>query len=486
MKQIKAAAIRGGLSNLLAQGISAIARIASIVVLARLLDPHDFGVMAMIASTFGILEIFKDLGLSTATIQRGSITDRELSTLFWVNIAVGAILTTITVLASVPVSYFYDEPRLIALGCAYSITFLLSAVAIQHIALLSRWMKFSTLAVIDSCSLLVSIIAGIGMAWAGFGYWSLLGMTVIELLCRGISAWLCSGWRPGSPARLSEIRGLLQTGSIVTINGVLMHLANSLDKVLIGREYGSISLGLYTRAQQVINFPINIINGAIGNVLLSTLSRVKGDSRLLGNYFLKSYAMLVSTTTPIAVLCALLAGDIVEVLLGSKWAASAPIFRALAPAVLVYGVFAPMYSLLIACDLVKRSLRMALVLAPIMIAGYTIGIQWGPIGAATGLSLSLVLWCIPHIAWTVHGTPVRLKDVVFAIGRPLLASCLAASLVGSLLAWGPIHGQAALLRLIVCVLLFAIVYVPLLLFGMRQWPLFKDVLITLRTRTPLD
>lgn len=483
MTQLKTAAVRGGLANLLAKGISAIGRIASIIVLARLLDPRDFGLMAMVTSTFSILGIFQDFGLSTATIQRGSISNRELSSLFWINVAVGVFLASVTALASLPASHFYREPRLIALGGAFAITFLLSAAAVQHIALLSRQMRFTTLAVIDSGSLLTGTAAGIGMAWVGFGYWSLLGMMIAELVCRVTAVWLCSGWRPGVPARLSEIRGLLHTGGIVTLNGVVMHLANSLDKILLGRAYGPANLGLYSRAQQVIAYPVDIVNSAVGTVLLSALSRVRGDNGQLKSFFLKSYSMLISVTAPTAVLCGLLASDIVEVLLGAKWLACVPIFRALAPTVLIYGALTPMYSLLIACGLVKRSLWMALVLAPIMIVGYTVGMRWGPVGMAFGLSLSLALWSIPHIAWTLHRTPVRLTDVLVTIGRSLLASGVSAGPVVLLLGWDRLQTQSPLLRLAVCVLLFTLVYAPVLLVGMRQWALFKDVFDTLLARS---
>jgi PST family polysaccharide transporter len=343
-------------------------------------------------------------------------------------------------------------------------------------------MRFAVLAVINSIATLAGISTGVAMAWLGFGYWSLLGVIAGESVCRSVSVWLYSGWRPGMPARWGEIRGLLHTGSIVTINGAANHLAQSLDKVLLGRAYGPESLGLYTRAQQLITFPVDLINNAIGEVLMSTLSRVKTDQAQLKAYFLKSYALLISISAPTAVLLGLLAEDVIHVLLGPKWLECVPIFRNLAPAVFVYAVLAPSFSLLIACDLAKRSMYLGLAMAPIMICGYAVGMRWGAVGAAAGLSLSMALWSVPHIAWTLHKTPIRLSEALLAIGRPLLAAAGAAMPVALLLTGGALATHAAGLRLLACVLVFVVVYALLLLVGMRQWALFKDVLVTLTAR----
>ena len=161
------------MANLIAQGFNAIARIAVIIILARLLNPNDFGMMAMVASTFGILSMFKDFGLSTATVQRTEVSEQQLSVLFWINVLVGCLLATITLISAWPAAMFYREPRLVTLCAAFAATFILEASGIQHAALLQRQMRFSALALIDSASLIASSILGVVLALLGTGYWAL-------------------------------------------------------------------------------------------------------------------------------------------------------------------------------------------------------------------------------------------------------------------------------------------------------------------------
>ena len=147
----------------------------------------------------------------------------------------------------------------------------------------------------------------------------------------------------------------------------------------------------------------------------------------------------MALTLPITVACALLADDLVLVILGSKWSEAAPIFRLLAPIILVYAMINPMSWLLLALGLVGRSLKIALVLAPLVMAGYLAGLPYGPKGVALGYSTVMVLWVIPHLAWCVQGTVISLKDITWAVSRPLLSALVAAVLAGGILFVCPSH-----------------------------------------------
>jgi PST family polysaccharide transporter len=478
---LKQVALRGGVINLIAQAVNASLRIVVIIVFAHLLDPEDFGIMAMVTATFGILTLFKDMGLSAATIQRGNVTQEQLSAMFWINTGVGTLLALITLLSSWAVAAFYRESRLVELTAAFSLTFLVSAIGIQHGALMQRQMRFPALAFVDTSSLLGGILIGLASAYAGAGYWSLLTMELGRVSLNSIMLWALSGWRPGMPRRASGMRSLLMTGGIVTTNGIVMHLAHNLDKLLIGRFFGAEVVGLYSRAQTLANFPTDVINSAVGRVLLSTFSRVKTDRELIRSYFMMAYRLLVSVTVPVATAMAFLAEDIVGLLLGEKWMSAAPIFRWLMPSVLAFALLSPFYQLLLALDLTARSLRMALVIGPIMMVSYVIGMQWGALGAAAGLSAGLVAWFVPHLAWSVHGTPVTLTEALKAIGLPLLASAAAGACgLMALSTWG--EGDTHGIRLLIALPVFTAVYAFLLLVVMGQWRLFRSVIQTLLSR----
>src|SRR6266481_6210894 len=171
--------ISSGLVTTAAQGAQFFLNLGYIMVLARLLVPQEFGLVAMVTTVTGFLRIFQDAGLSMATVQRQEITHAQVSNLFWVNVSVGGV-TTLLVAASAPaIAWFYREPQLVGITLALSITFLLSSSAVQHIALLNRQMRFGMIAMINVVSLLTAYLTGIGMALRGYAYWALVGASVI-------------------------------------------------------------------------------------------------------------------------------------------------------------------------------------------------------------------------------------------------------------------------------------------------------------------
>jgi O-antigen/teichoic acid export membrane protein len=200
------------------------------------------------------------------------------------------------------------------------------------------------------------------------------------------------------------------------------------EKVLIGRLWGADALGIYGRAYQLINIPTENLNSAAGEVAFSALSRLQDDPSRLKSYFLKGYSLVLAMTLPITVACALFANDMVIVLLGPKWMAAAPVFRLLAPTILVFAMANPLGWLVSSLGLVKRGLKMSIVIAPFMIAGYIIGLPYGPKGVAIAYSTIMMLWVLPVIAWSVHGTAISFRDVILTVSRPLAISIVAGGL----------------------------------------------------------
>ena len=173
MKDLKERTIRGAFARVSTQAANFLLRVGSLSVLARLLEPKDFGLVGMVTAFTGVLNLFRDFGLSAATVQRVTVTEEQTSTLFWINILVGTILTAVAVMLAPVVGTFYREPRLTLVTCVVATGFLLNAAGIQHSVRLQRDMRFTALSVIDIGSLIVSTGIAIGLAKAGYGYWLL-------------------------------------------------------------------------------------------------------------------------------------------------------------------------------------------------------------------------------------------------------------------------------------------------------------------------
>ncbi len=485
MNNLKERAIRGGLAKAVAQAATLLLRLGSLMILSRLLAPKDFGLVGMVTAVTGVLNLFRDFGLSTAVVQRGSVSDEQMSTLFWINILVGAILGALTLTTAPFIAWFYHEPRLVWVTSTLACGFLFNAAGIQHGTLLQRQMRFTTLASIDILSLTLSISSGILMALAGYRYWALVVMSLMGPFISTICEWVVTRWVPGKPRKQVGLRSIVRFGGTVTLNGLVVYVAYNLEKILLGRFWGAGVVGIYGRAFQLSNMPTENLNSSIGGVAFSALSRVQDEPQRLRSYFLKGFALVLALTLPMTLLSALFANDTILVFLGPSWKEAIPIFRLLAPTILIFAMINPFSWLLFALGKVGRSLKIALVIAPLVITGYLIGLPYGPKGVALGYSTSMALWVVPHIIWCVRGTPVSVRDAFETLSRPLLSGLVAAANAYLLqISFG--SSLSPLLRLASDYTVFLVVYLGMLFYVMRQKSFYLDLIRGLTRRSPVE
>lgn len=474
MKDLKQKTIQGGIARVCAQVANFAIRIGSLMILARLLGPEDYGLVGMVTAFTGVLSLFRDFGLSSAAVQSATVTEEQISTLFWINILVGTVLAILTAAMAPAIAAFYHQPRLVGVTAVIALGFLFNAAGVQHSVLLQRQMRFATLAAINTVSLIVGTVFAIAGAKAGYGYWALVAMTITSPLIATIGYWLAAGWVPGMPRKQTGIRSMVRFGGTLTLNGLLAYLAYNIEKVLIGRFWGADAIGIYGRAYQVINIPTENLNTAVGEVAFSALSRLQDDVSRLKRYFLKGYSLVLDLTLPITIACALFANDIVFVLLGPKWIEAAPIFRLLAPTILIFAIINPLTWLLFSLGLVQRSLKISLVFSPLIIGGYVLGLPCGPRGVAFAYSAVMAVCALPLTAWAVHKTVISFRDIVLTVSRPLASGILAGGLTYALqLAYGRFFAPPSRLVLESSILL--VIFMGILLFAAGQKSFYLDL-----------
>ncbi|HET9384232.1 MAG TPA: lipopolysaccharide biosynthesis protein [Gemmatimonadales bacterium] len=437
MEDLKSRALRGGFARMCAQAANFVLRVGSLMVLARLLTPREYGLFGMVTAITGVFALFRDAGLSTVTIQRPTISDGQLSALFWLNLLVGLLLALLCVGAAPLLVAFYGEPQLfwvtIVTGCAFP----LNAAGIQHSALLQRHMRFGALAAIDVAAQICSVTMGIAMALLGFGYWALVAAALTLPAVTTTGTWSATRWVPGRPRGEGEIGSMIRFGGTLTLNSLVVYVAYNVDKLLIGRVWGADALGLYGRAYQLVNIPTENLNSAVGGVAVSALSRLQDDPGRFKNYFLRAYSLVLAMTIPVTTACACFAEDIIVVVLGQQWTNAAGVFTILAPTIVAFGVLNPMVWLLFSTGRVSRSLHMALVIAPTVILGYVIGLPYGPLGVALGYSAAMTILIAPMITWGLRDTGITVRGYVAVLGPPFLSSLCGAAVglvVGRLIA----------------------------------------------------
>jgi len=278
---------------------------------------------------------------------------------------------------------------------------------------------------------------------------------------------------------------MMRFGGGLTLVNLIAYIAYNLEKVLLGRFWGADAVGIYGRAYQLVNLPTDNLNSAVWSVAFSGLSRVRTDPIRFKNYFLKGYSLVLALTIPFTIGAALFAGDLIHIVLGPKWTAVVDIFRLLTPTMLVLALINPLAWLTFSLGMVGRNLKVVSVLAPLVIAGYAIGLPYGPKGVAFGYSAVMTLWAIPHIAWCVHGTMISLRDILSTAGRPLGSGIVAAALAfGVQFFWG--QSLPPLPRLILGSAVLLASYVGMLFYVMGQKAVYWDLVRGLTKRSPVE
>jgi PST family polysaccharide transporter len=290
-------------------------------------------------------------------------------------------------------------------------------------------------------------------------------------------------WFPGRPQRGSGIRSMVRFGGTVSLNALVVYLGYNAEKILLGRFWGASALGLYGRAYQLANLPVQQLMAAVGAVAIPVLSRMQNDVERLRRSYLKFHSVVVSMTIPVVISCALFADEIVSVLLGPKWLGVAVLLRLLAPTVLMFAVINPLAWFLRATGQVGRSLKIAFFIAPVVILCNLAGLRYGPSGVAVGYSTAMVLLCAPLVAWAKHGTVVSTADYFDCTKRPM-----AAGVVGGVAGWlfklAFHHTLSHMGVLTLGLTLSFVVYAFVLLFVVGQRDIYIDLLGQLLRRKP--
>jgi O-antigen/teichoic acid export membrane protein len=421
---------RGAAVTMVSQALKFLIGISGTVVLARLLTPEDYGLVGMVAVFTAFISVFKDFGLSSATVQRAEVSHAQVTNLFWVNVIVGSVLALAIAAAAPLLARFFGDPRLVGITAVSALGFFLGGLAIQHEALLRRQMRFTSLAAVEIGAMLASVILGVGFAWYGARYWSLVFSQLGLVTTTAVSVWILSGWRPGLPTRRSGVRSMLVFGGHLTGFNVINFWARNLDKLLIGRVWGAAQLGLYSRAYQLLLLPIDQIGAPITAVAVPALSRLADSPERYRQAYLRILAKLAMVTMPLMAFMIVTADWMVRLILGSQWMGVSPIFAWLGLA----GLFQPLAStagwLLITQDRTRDMFRWGTIGCTIIMASICAGLPWGGLGVAVSYSVCNVLIVQPFLLWFVCRTgPVRAADVTRAIAPAACASlCLFAAL----------------------------------------------------------
>ncbi len=424
---------RGGSILLAAQAVRVLGQVGTLVVLARLLPPSAFGLLAMVASLAAILDLVKEFGLSAATIQKPGISHAQVSALFWINAAVGALLGVGLVLAAPLLARFYGQPELEAVAEWLALGFVLSGLTVQHWALLRRQMRFGAIAGLETAADIVAFAVAIALALAGKGYWALVAQRLVSPALLLAGSWAVCRWRPARPAAAAGLRELLHFGASVTASGLALALARSVDQILIGWLWGPAVLGLYERTTRLVLLPVNTINAPVYAAGMPALSRLLDRPERYRSMFRQIMQKLALLTMPVFAMAAVLADWLVGILFGAAWAQAAPL-------VALFSVSAAYLPVLLALSLLYMTqgrsgemLRASLIDAALCIVAILAGLPWGVTGVAASIAAVGLLVRLPvALRLATRRGPVAMGHVLTAIAPAACAAAVAAAAIAAL------------------------------------------------------
>ena len=389
-----------------------------------MLMPEHFGLIGMVTAITVLIQRFQDIGLGDAIIQRKEISHEQVSTLFWVNLGICIFLSILVALSAKVVAWFYNDHRLTFITVAFALNFVCSGLSIQHQALLRRQMRFKQQSLIRIFSATFGLAVGIALALLGFDYWALVWKELARSFLSTVLAWSFCTWRPGLPVRNAGVGSMLKFGSNIAGYNTLFYLTHNLDSILIGKFFGVLPVGLYSRAKQLTAIPVIQLLEPLKNVSLPVLSALQDDPMTYRNYYVKMMAVILFVYMPSIVYIGIYAHPIVYIALGSQWMDAVPIFRLFAislfasPIVTMYGL------ILLSSGQGRRYFLWGLFTNLSIIISFILCIKWGVLGIAASWSISTTANLIFSLFFVFKGSTVSMVSTLKNIYRPAIASII--------------------------------------------------------------
>jgi PST family polysaccharide transporter len=427
------------------------------IILARLLAPADFGLVAMAAVVIGFIELFKDLGTATAVIQRKDLSQGLLASVFWLNAGFGLAAAIVLFLLAPLLGAFYREPQVVPIMQALSLSFLLSGLSNMQTSLLERNLEFDRLAGIEIGTALFASLVGITAAFLGHGAWSLVYQMLAGNLLGTLLLWSASRWRPSRQFDWPELRSVMGFSLNLTGSNIFNYFARNADKLLIGRFLGSQDLGYYDLAYRLMQFPLQGISAVVGRVMFPLYSRMQDDSGQFGRIYLKVASAIALISFPLMLGLTALAGPFTLTLFGAAWTPVIPLLLILAPLGAVQSITTTVGSIYTAKGRADWALWWTIGAGLLTVLSFVLGLPWGILGVTASYAIMFMLLTYPAFAIPFRLIGLRVHDLSGVLWRPATCSLVMYAVLAGTALWLP-PGVPGWLTLSLLVPLGAVVY----------------------------
>lgn len=427
-RQVRQASVRGAGAGVVALVAKAILRFGSFVMLARLLTPADFGLVAMAGTVLNMFLIVADLGLLMASVQRRNLSEDELSTLFWINVVGGTVLATLTIVSAPLLALVFDEPRIIGAAAALSMTLIAVGIGTQHEAIIRRKMNYGFLHTTAVIAQAVGLAAALVSAVAGMGYWALIVQQVVARAARAVLLSTGTRWTPQRPRRGVDVIPFLRYGSRLVPAHLLAYAARSFGEIIVGAGAGAAHLGLFRRAHGIATMAEEVTQ-PLKPIVPASLSRLQDHAHDFARFYIRAVSLSSLAGCCIVGLLAAEAPAAVSLVLGDQWLPAIPLIRRLAPAGIAIAIGSATEWMLMPRGEMKRLLGLRTLRLVAIATGVLIGWRWGVPGVAAGYSVAACASLALELLGATAHTRVSVRSLIGVVGRPILAAACAGFLV---------------------------------------------------------
>jgi PST family polysaccharide transporter len=415
--------LHSGVVFFAARGLNMFVQLGTTILLARLLSPRDYGLVAMVFAFVGFAPMLIDLGTTDATMQRKRISHVDVSALFWLKVAIAGGLTLLLAGGSGFIASFYGEPALSEIAIVSSLTFVVAALSTQHFALMRRAMQFRRMALIEIASNVISSIIAIAMALTGWGYWALVAKPILTSGLAAVAAWMSCPWLPGRPQFTREAKEMVRFGMGVTGFTMTDYLAQTADRIALGYFFGAGQLGYFQNALLLYNNLLSLFT-QLHDVAVSSLSKLRDNVDELK----RAWAAALSSLSFLSMLAfaglAVTGQDFMVMLLGEKWEPAGPLLCIFAVRGIAHVVERTLGWLHVAAGRSDRWMRWGVFSAIFQLMAVFAGIPFGLVGVATAHALATFCLFIPALVYAGRPFGIGTRDVVRAVGPQMVAAII--------------------------------------------------------------
>ena len=462
-KGLRRTAVRGASAAIAGSAGSFVLQIGSIVILARLLTPADFGIVTMVTTFSLLLRSFGLNGFTELIMQREEITDSLTSNLFWINLGIGAVLTIAFAGSGRLLALFYHNSAVAPVSEGMSLTIGISCLGYVHAGLLQRAMHFKTTAVINLIGMLIYVIVCIVLAVAGWHYWALVWGNIAYSSTIAAGAWLACRWVPKWPRRFPGTGSGFKFAMNVYWHFAFSYLTRNTDNLLVGWRFGAPALGFYKRAYDLFVLPETQLLAPLSAVVVSTLSRVNHDRQQFQRYFLRTISVLALFGMGIGADFALVGQDVIRFLFGPGWEQAGRIFALFGPGIGVMLLYNTHGWIHLSIGRPQRWFYWALMEFACTASLFLLMLRWGPSGIAFAWTASYFLLMFPGFSYAGKPIGLGIGPIFAVIWKFFVASAVAGSATFLILRAAPSLATApgapgALARMITASLVFIGLY----------------------------